>query len=93
MAIDRKYYDQIERERQENVKKDIGDIKPVITTLQTKLGRSDYEFLIDSLTRNKSDFQSKQAIRVLYKLGAKKQGDEMYDDYEGYFRTGFGLPF
>ena len=65
MALDKKFYDRLERERQANVKKDIGDIKPVITTLQTKLGRSDYEFLIDSLTRNKSDYQSKQAIRIL----------------------------
>ena len=91
--MDKEIFDRIDFERKENIKKYIGDVKPVITNLQTKLGRSDYEFLIDSIMRNKSDYQSEQAIRILFKLGANKKGNEMFDDYEGYFESGFGLPF
>lgn len=94
MAKKNKFLQQIEREQRELVKKEIGDIKPVVTKLNVKLGRRDYETLVDLIYYKTTDYNYKEHIRLLLKLGATKKAMELASDYEDELKGGFSwLPF
>tara|TARA_E500000318_G_scaffold111024_1_gene128148 strand:- start:1660 stop:1926 length:267 start_codon:yes stop_codon:yes gene_type:complete len=81
----------LEIEREKLLKENFGDVSPVLDKPNIKLGRSDYEALIDLIVYQTKSFNYKQHIRLLLKLGAKKQALMLIDDYEedlsgNYFR-------
>ena len=93
MAKKNKFLQQIEREQRELVKKEIGDIKPVVTKLNVKLGRRDYELLIEAINRNTDNYNYKESIRLLFKLGATNKAMDLVNDYEDLLKGGGFLFF
>lgn len=81
-------------EREKLIKETFGTIKPIIDKPYLKLGRKDYEALVDLIVSETRSYNYKQHIRLLFKLGAKKQAEMLIDDYEDDLKGGFSwLPF
>lgn len=93
MAKKNKFLLEIEREQRELIKKEIGDVKPVVQKLNVKLGRRDYELLIEAINRNTDGYNFKESIRLLFKLGANKKAMELVNDYESELKGGGFLFF
>tara|TARA_Y100000114_G_C11758080_1_gene328000 strand:- start:1119 stop:1400 length:282 start_codon:yes stop_codon:yes gene_type:complete len=93
MAKKNKYLDQIEREQRQLIKDKIGNVKPVIQKLNVKLGRRDYELLIEAIKRNTDNYNYKESIRLLFKLGATNKAMDLVNDYEDLLKGGGFLFF
>ncbi len=93
MAKKNKYLDQIEREQRQLIKDKIGNVKPVIQKLNVKLGRRDYELLIEAINRNTDNYNYKESIRLLFKLGATNKAMDLVNDYEDLLKGGGFLFF
>ena len=88
MAKKNKYLDQIEREQRQLIKDKIGNVKPVVQKLNVKLGRRDYELLIEAINRNTDNYNYKESIRLLFKLGATNKAMDLVNDYEDLLKGG-----
>ena len=93
MAKKNKYLDQIEREQRQLIKDKIGNVKPVVQKLNVKLGRRDYELLIEAINRNTGNYNYKESIRLLFKLGATNKAMDLVNDYEDLLKGGGFLFF
>ena len=93
MAKKNKYLDQIEREQRQLIKDKIGNVKPVVQKLYVKLGRRDYELLIEAINRNTDNYNYKESIRLLFKLGATNKAMDLVNDYEDLLKGGGFLFF
>ena len=93
MAKKNKFLQEIDREQRQLIKDKIGDIKPVVTKLNVKLGRRDYELLIQAINRNIDNYNYKESIRLLFKLGATKKAMDLVNDYEDLLKGGGFLFF
>lgn len=93
MAKKNKYLDQIEREQRQLIKDKIGNVKPVVQKLNVKLGRRDYELLIEAINRNTDNYNYKESIRLLFKLGATNKAMDLVNDYEDLLKGGGFLFF
>ena len=93
MAKKNKYLDQIEREQRQLIKDKIGNVNPVVQKLNVKLGRRDYELLIEAINRNTDNYNYKESIRLLFKLGATNKAMDLVNDYEDLLKGGGFLFF